>query len=153
MTSEHTTAPGPDPTALDEASALGRNKHILLAALKQGGARSATVTYAGSGDFRRCRRRDDRGTGPKRIRQLGRDHRLHGSKRPPGPWQTATVEQQVTIEQALSDSAEQALELLPGGWEINDGASGNVIFDCQVDVVSVEHTTYYTESDCEETAL
>lgn len=154
MTSEHTTTPEHGPTALDETTALGRNKHILLAALKQGGATSATVTYAGSGDSGSVEDvtiEAPEGTGfdSSVAITVFMDRGVYQD----GAWQTATVEQQVTIEQALSDFAEQALELVHGGWENNDGASGSVVFDCRTDTVSIEHTTYYTDSDYEETTL
>ena len=61
--------------------------------------------------------------------------------------------QQVSIEEALRDFAEAALELLHGGWENSDGASGSVIFECPGDTVRIEHTTYFTDSDHEETTL
>jgi hypothetical protein len=155
MTSEQ-SAPidHPNPTALDEATVLGRNKRILLAALKQGGASTATVTYAGSGDsgsvesvtFETSPDSDFDGALPIAVFA---DQGVYQD----GAWHTPLVEQQVSIEQALGDFAEEALELLHGGWENSDGASGSVIFDCQDGTVRIEHTAYYTDSEYEETTL
>ena len=70
-----------------------------------------------------------------------------------GAWHAIVVEQQVSIDQALRDFAEEAVELLHGGWENNEGASGSVIFDCQNGTVRIQHTAYFTDSDYEETTL
>jgi hypothetical protein len=64
-----------------------------------------------------------------------------------------TVEQSVSIEQALRDFADAAIELVHGGWENGDGGSGSVVFDCQSGIVRIEHTAYFTDSDYEETTL
>lgn len=153
MTSEQSTPADPGPMALDETTALGRNKRILLAALKQGGASAATVTYAGSGDSGSVESvtvetpPDTEFDSTTPITVFA-DQGVYQD----GVWHTVLVERQVSIEQALGDFAEEALELLHGGWENSDGASGSVIFDCQ-DEVRIEHTAYYTDSDYEETTL
>lgn len=154
MTSDQSTPADPGPMALDETTALGRNKRILLAALKQGGASTATITYAGSGDSGcaedvTIETLDGVGFHSLAPITVFIDQGVYQD----GVWQTALAEQQVSIEQALRDFAEEALELLHAGWENSDGASGSVIFNCQADAVRVEHTAYYTESDYEETAL
>lgn len=154
MTAEHSPTADPGTTGLDETTVLGRNKRILLAALKQGGARTATVTYAGSGDsggvedvsIEATENAEFDGTVP--INVFAEQSVYQDST-----WLTTVVEQQMPIEQALQDFAESALELRYGGWEDGDGASGSVIFDCQDDTVRIEHTAYYTGSDYVETTL
>ena len=153
MTTDKSITTGPAPT-LDESSVLGRNKRILLAALKQAGVGTATVTYAGSGDsgsveevtIEAPQGSEFDSTAPITVfaeQGIYQD----------GAWHTAVIEEQVSIEQALRDFAEAALELLHGGWENSDGASGSVIFECQGDTVRMEHTTYFTDSDYQETTL
>lgn len=141
-------------TVLDASSILGRNRPILLAALKQGGIRTATVTYAGSGDSGSVEEvvvEPATGTGfdtlaPITVFANQSDYRDRA-------WHASVVEQQVSIDQALRDFAEEAVELLHGGWENNDGASGSVVFDGENGTVRVEHTAYFTDSDYEETEL
>lgn len=144
----------PTTRSLDESSVLGRNKHILLAALKHGGASSATVTYVGSGDS---------GGVEDVIVETTRDGGFdtsvpitvfaEQSTYQDQAWQASVIELQVSIDQALRDFAEEAVDLLHGGWEDGDGASGSVVFDCHSDTVRVEHSAYFTDSDYEETSL
>lgn len=154
MTAEQSTTSNPGATGLDETTVLGRNKRILLAALKQGGASTATVTYTGSGDsgsvedvsIQTTENAEFDSTAPIIVFA---EQGIHQD----GTWLATVVEQQMPIEQALQDFAESALERLYGGWEDGDGASGSVIFDCRGDTVRIEHTAYYTDSDYVETTL
>ena len=130
------------------------NADIIKIAIKHGGASTATITYAGSGDSGcaedvTIETLDGLGFDSLSPITVFIDQGVYQD----GVWQTALAEQQVSIEQALRDFAEEALELLHAGWENSEGASGSVIFDCQTDAVRVEHTAYYTESDYEETSL
>lgn len=116
MTAEHTTTADPCAAGLDETTVPGRNKRILLPALKQGGARTATVTYAGSGD-----------SGSVEDVSIETPENAEFDSTAPiivfaeqgvyqdGTWLATVVEQQMPIEQALQDFAESALELLYGG--------------------------------------
>ena len=154
MISEQSTPADARHTALDETTVLGRNKRILLAALGQGGATTATVTYAGSGDSGSVEDVTvETSTGAEFDVAVPVTVFAEQSVYQDGGWLATVVEQQVPIEQALSDCAESALERLHGGWEDGDGASGSVIFDCRSDNVRIEHTAYYTDSEDEETTL
>lgn len=150
-------APAPaDSTAptLDEASILGRNKHILLSALRQAGITQVTVTYVGMGD-----------SGSMEGVEAQLPEGTHFDAMAPvvlrtqratyndGTWQTVEVEQSTSIEQALRDFADEIVDWLHGGWEDGDGASGSVVFDCAADSVRVEHDAYFTDSDHTETVL
>lgn len=154
MSNDPSATAEPATTVLDASSVLGRNRPILLAVLKQGGVSTATVTYAGSGDSGSVEDvavESAAGTGFDTLALITvfanrSDYLDH-------EWQTTVVEQQVSIDQALRDFAEEAVELLHGGWENNDGASGSVVFDCENGTVRVEHTVYFTDSDYEETVL
>lgn len=45
------------------------------------------------------------------------------------------------------------LELLPSGFENNEGGSGEVVLDTRSGVITVHHTAYYTESEDSEWTL
>ena len=154
MSNDPSATVEPATTVLDASSILGRNRTILLAVLKQGGVSTATVTYAGSGDSGSVEDVAVESVTGNRFDTLAlitvftnqSDYRDRA-------WHASVVDQQVSIDQALRDFAEEAVELLHGGWEDNDGASGSVIFDCENGTVRVEHTVYFTDSDYEETVL
>ncbi len=154
MSNDPSATVEPATTVLDASSILGRNRPILLAALKQGGVSTATVTYAGSGDSGSVEEVAVESATGTRFDTLAlitvfanqSDYRDRA-------WHAFVVEQQVSVDQALRDFAEEAVELLHGGWENNDGASGSVVFDCENGTVRVEHTAYFTDSDYEETEL
>ncbi len=154
MTSDPSTSVEPATTTLDESSVLGRNKNILLAALKQGGIISATVTYAGCGDSGGVE--EVSVEAPEGIRfDLGAPITtfVEQSVFQDGSWHPTVVEQQMSIEQALRDFAAQAVAQLHEGWYDGNGASGEVVFGCQSDTVRVEHTAYFIDSDYEESVL
>lgn len=158
MTTEQASSPTNDPEparyVIEEASVLGRNRRILLAALAQAGALTATATYVGSGDS----------GGVEDVSVEMPAEAAFDWLKPVtvfaergeysnGEWETTTVEEQLSIEQALRDFADAAIELVHGGWENGDGGAGSVVFDCQAGIVRIEHTAYFTDSDYEETTL
>lgn len=151
-----TDSPAPDvpapvePTAprLDEASILGRNKHILLSALRRAGITQVTVTYVGMGDSGSVdgvEAEMPEGTHFDAMAPVA----IHAQKATynDGAWQTVEIEQSMPIEQVLSDFADDIVDWLHGGWEDGDGASGSVVFDCAADNVRVEHNAYFTDSE------
>lgn len=139
---------------LDEASILGRNKRILLSALRQAGITQVTVTYVGMGDSGSVdgvEAKMPEGTHFDTMAPVT----LHAQQATysDGAWQTTEVEQSMSIEQALRDFADEIVEWLHDGWEEGDGASGSVVFDCTADNVRVEHTAYFTDSEYLEAVL
>lgn len=157
MIPNNAQAPHPAQTALPEEAVLQKNKRILLAALRAGGASGATIRYEGSSDSGDITQVEiatvngdsfDAKTCVKVFveQQTYHDGQLHYS----------VIEQALPIEDALRDFASEALEQHHGGWENHDGASGQVIFRCgddpsaaddTDDSVTLEHTSYFTESD------
>ena len=158
MTPEQTrnSADATDPArhVIDEASVLGRNRRILLATLVQAGAVTATATYVGCGDSGGVEdvSVEMPAEAPFDMAALVTVFAERGVFEN-GQWQTTTVEQQISIEQALRDFAAEVIDVVHGGWENGDGGSGSVIFDCQAGTVRIEHTAYFTDSDYEETTL
>jgi len=140
--------------ALDENSVLARNKAILLAALAQRGASRAAVTYVGSGDsgavdivtFESAEGAVIDESTPLTVF-------AQRSQFQDGEWLQTIVEEEVPIEQALRDFAEEAIDLVHDGWEDGEGASGSIIFDSETATVRIEHMAYFTDSDYVETAL
>jgi hypothetical protein len=139
---------------IDEASVLGRNRRILLATLAQAGAVTATATYVGCGDSGGV---EDVSVGmpPETSFDMSALVTVFAERGvfKDGRWENTMVEQEVSVEQALRDFADEAIDLVHGGWENGDGGSGSVIFDCPAGTVRIEHTAYFTDSDYEETTL
>ena len=154
QTSNSADATEPARYVIDEASVLGRNRRILLATLVQAGAVTATATYVGCGDSGGV---EDVSVempteAPFDMAGLVTVFAERGVFEN-GKWQTTVVEQQLSIEQALRDFADEVIDVVHGGWENGDGGSGKVIFDCHAGMVRIEHTAYFTDSDYEETTL
>jgi len=154
QTSNSADATEPARYVIDEASVLGRNRRILLATLAQAGAITATATYVGCGDSGGVEdvSVEMPAEAPFDMAALVTVFAERGVFEN-GEWQTTTVEQQLSIEQALRDFADEVIDVVHGGWENGDGGSGSVIFDCQAGTVRIEHTAYFTDSDYEETTL
>ena len=154
QTSNSADATEPARYVIDEASVLGRNRRILLATLVQAGAITATATYVGCGDSGGVEdvSVEMPAEAPFDMAALVTVFAERGVFEN-GEWQTTTVEQQLSIEQALRDFADEVIDVVHGGWENGDGGSGSVIFDCQAGTVRIEHTAYFTDSDYEETTL
>ena len=157
MTSEQTSNPEdaePARYVIEEASVLGRNRRILLATLARAGAVTATASYVGSGDSGGVEdvSVEMPAEAPFDMLSPVTVFAERGAYEN-GRWETTTVEEQLSIEQALRDFADAVIDLVHGGWENGDGGSGSVVFDCQAGIVRIEHTTYFTDSDYEETTL
>ena len=154
QTSNSADATEPARYVIDEASVLGRNRRILLATLAQAGAVTATATYVGCGDSGGVEdvSVEMPAEAPFDMVALVTVFAERGVFEN-GKWQTTVIEQQLSIEQALRDFADEVIDVVHGGWENGDGGSGSVIFDCQAGTVRIEHTAYFTDSDYEETTL
>jgi|LakMenE01Jun11ns_1017448.scaffolds.fasta_scaffold9501732_2 hypothetical protein len=51
----------------------------------------------------------------------------------------------VITAEMCDEISDAAFDLLPGGWEINDGSFGSIIIDTANETISVEHNERYTE--------
>ena len=51
----------------------------------------------------------------------------------------------VITAEMCDEISDAAFDLLPGGWEINDGSFGSIIIDTASETISVEHNERYTE--------
>jgi hypothetical protein len=126
---------------------LARNKPILIDALRSVGASGATVSYSGSGDS----------GNDNEVSILIADGQAFESNTEvtvtalrshyvDGQWQTAYVEETVSLTQALSDYADRAIEIFHSGFEDGEGGSGEVDFVCETGTVTLNHRDYYVES-------
>lgn len=133
---------------------MARNKKSLLDALKRAGAVRATVGYSGGGDEGFANEAAGFGADSTPVDLsdslsvfIEHSHFLNGQ------WQSAVVQEERPLDDALSDFAMEAVEGRHGGWENGDGGAGEVVFDCASEQVRIEHNDYYTESDYTETTL
>lgn len=139
---------------------LRQNQRTLISALATGAAGAAVrarIEYAGSGDSGSVSdvtiTRDD---GLSFDDQAAVEVLVRESHFVNGSWQAGTAGRLMTLRQALEDFAEEVLEELHGGWENNEGAEGQVVFELDRDgvaSVSVEHNEFFTESNYMETRL
>lgn len=158
MISNHTPTPPSAQTVFPEETVMQKNMRILLAALRAGGATGATIRYEGSGDSGDITQVEittangDSFDAKTSVTVFVEQQTFHD-----GQLNYSVIEQVLPIEDALRDFASEALEQHHGGWENHDGASGQMIFLCNGndpdaaddtdDSVSLEHTSYFTESD------
>ncbi|MCX4150008.1 MULTISPECIES: DUF6878 family protein [Paraburkholderia] len=126
---------------------LSRNKPVLIDALRNVDASGATVCYSGSGDS----------GNDNEVSILIADGQAFESNTTvtvttlrsqyvDGQWQTAYVEETVSLTQALSDYADRAIEVFHSGFEDGEGGSGEVDFVCETGTVTLDHRDYYVES-------
>ena len=144
-------------TTTDLSEHIRQNQRTLIAALTTGTAMVAQIEYGGSGDSGSVHNVCiTTGDGSPFDDQVAIDVLVRENRFVDGTWHYATVVQSTTLRQALEDFAEQALEALPGGWENNEGADGEVVFVLDKSgaaSVRVEHNAYFTESDHTKTEL
>ena len=140
--------------ALSPQERQDRNKALLLEVLKTTGAIRASVHYSGEGDsgFADETLGFDAADAPVDLStkvSMFVEHSQYVNDQ----WQTAIVQEERSLEDALTDFAMEAITTHHGGWENNDGGAGEVIFDCVEETVHIEHNDYYTESTYTETIL
>lgn len=145
----------PEPTLkLADGERMERNKAILLDALKQSGATQATVGYRGGGDEGIF---DEVAASAIDATPVLLEYQVSvlvkNSRHVDREWHHLTELSKRPLDEALSDFAMEAVSKHHGGWEINEGGSGEVIFDCSADTVRIEHNRYFCESEYTETVL
>jgi hypothetical protein len=70
-----------------------------------------------------------------------------------GAWHSTVVLTDRPLDDALTDFAMDLVESHFGGWENNDGASGEVVFDATNGRVVIEHRAYFLDSEYSEIEL
>lgn len=136
-------------------SRLVANRKHIQRALKRLGATKVVVSYSGCGDSGQIDSveifKGDLALKPvKKIRVLTSMSRFdHASSR----WIDSEKNKSVPVQEALETLVYDWLESEHGGWENNDGASGECTIDVEGDSFLLEHTWYYTESETMEHSL
>lgn len=127
---------------------LMANKQPFLAALRQLGAKSLVITYAGSGDSGQIESLTVRDAHEEELNLGAATVTVLHSEGIFGDdgFRDRTEPRTQPLKEALESFVYDWLEDTQPGWEINDGSSG----DCTIDVddarFKLDHTTYYTES-------
>jgi hypothetical protein len=58
---------------------------------------------------------------------------------------TAKKENSLITVNAFDEFVSDVFDLLPGGWEINDGSYGDIVVDVAEESVKIDHNERYTE--------
>jgi hypothetical protein len=139
----------------DARARLKASRNVILSTLQELHVTHVVVSYSGSGDAGQVDHVD-----------VFRDKEQIEANQPitalvtsskwsqeDSRWIDLSELKSVPLEEALTEFVYDWLQLEHGGWENNDGASG----ECKIDVTEGQfvlgHTTYYTESDYAESAI
>lgn len=119
------------------------NKEILFDFLKKEGVEQVTVEFDGGGDDGQI----DGSDLPDKVSKIV----IKGSKVSQGTiyskdGPTRQWKNDCTVGEIVDGICYEILESLYGGWENNDGAFGNFIFNVKKRSVSLEFNERYTES-------
>ncbi len=138
-----------------EEERIAANRTAIFSALRDEGVLRAAVTYTGSGDS----------GGPEGVRFEMPDGPQKLDEMPMAPqyvvscqyvnsaWRNTTSLDDRPLDDALTDFAMDAVEQHFGGWENEDGASGEVVFDATASTVVIEHNSYFIDSEYSETRV
>lgn len=145
---QNTSHPETTPS-MTRGERVGRNKTILLEALKAAGAARATIAYSGGGDEGFVRDIGATGADGSMI-ALTATVSLFAEKSQfvGGQWHRHSVQEEQPLDQALSDFAMEAVHHRHGYWH-----NGEVVFECESPTARIEHNAYFVESEYTETVL
>lgn len=139
---------------LTDEQRIATDREAIFVALRAAGVQRAVASYCGSGDEGgpdgvRFELPDD-GTLEDNLTVLQHrtDHQWIKEA-----WQASTELEVRSLDDAITDLAMELVEQHNGGWEDNDGASGEVTFDTADGSVVIEHNAYYIDSDRSEVRL
>lgn len=125
-----------------EAELFGLNKAALLDALALAEITHVVVTFDGYGDSGQIENVDVR-AGDDYVAMP--DARIELAQALWG--QSAPERSTVTIAMAVESLAYDVLERTHGGWENNDGAYGDIIFDVAERTITLDYNERYTASE------
>jgi hypothetical protein len=156
MNAEAQTLLGSMKKVIDDArDRLKANRDRILSTLKELRATHVVVSYSGSGDSGQVDQvevfRDKvelKATNPTAILVSSSTWSQENSR-----WDETTEIRSIPLEEALEDFVCDWLQAEHGGWENNDGASGECKIDVRDGQFVLAHTSYYTESDYMESAI
>jgi len=137
---------------LSEEERIAANRTAIFTALRDDGLLRAVVSYTGSGDSGGPEGvRFEKPDGPCQLDEIPMAPQyVESSQYVDGAWRTTVSLTDRPLDDALADFAMEALEQHFGGWENEDGASGEVVFDATASTVVIEHNSYFTDSEYSE---
>ncbi|MFC7706189.1 DUF6878 family protein [Plastorhodobacter daqingensis] len=124
-----------------KAELLPANKDALFDALATAGVTSVIVTFDGSGDSGQIE--DIQAYAGDEGADLPEVEIIIASPAWGDPGFAAAT---MTVEQAIEQLAYDFLSSTHGGWEINDGAYGEFVFDVAKRTISLDFNERYTAS-------
>ncbi len=133
----------------DARARMKASRNQIVSALQELGATHVVVSYSGSGDAGQVDhvevfRDSDPIQANQPVSSLVSASKWSDAE---SRWVDFSELKSIPLEDALTEFVYDWLQLDHGGWENNDGASG----ECKIDVTEGEfvlgHTSYYTESD------
>jgi hypothetical protein len=124
------------------ASIRPTNKAALLAALAAGGATHVVVTFDGCGDSGQIESVEARNGDTPIPLPKGKVPIIRVASR-----NLSTQEVPEDIEQALENFVYDVLRQSFPGWENNDGAFGEILFDVGKQLVVLDFNARYTDSE------
>jgi len=128
--------------AARETEVFSLNKGVLFIALALVGITTVTVTFDGYGDSGQiedvqARADDDNITIPQT--QMDFAEAIWGEQEP--------RRSLVSLSSAIESLAYAALEQTHSGWENNDGAYGDIVFDVAAQTITLDYNERYTASE------
>lgn len=118
------------------------NKAVLFDSLAAAGIETVTVLFDGYGDSGQIERIDV-GAGEGTI--LLPADRIEIART---TWESPEIERQtLTIQEAIETLVYDFLRQVHSGWEINDGAYGDFIFDVAERTIKLDYNERYTSSE------
>jgi hypothetical protein len=140
----------------ESASARDKLKSRIFEELAKTEAVTVDIQYNGSGDsgdIEHVIARDANGDeieliGPQCIESQENYSQFDGEK-----WATVKRDKLISLGEALEEFAYHALEARHPGWEINEGAYGNLELDVKKKTVTMKHNTIIQETEYSEDEL
>lgn len=139
----------------DARARLKASRTQILSALQELGATHVVVSYSGSGDAGQVDHVDvyrDKGKvdASQSVTALVTSSKWSQDD---SRWIDISEIKSIPLEDALTEFVYDWLTLDHGGWENNDGASGECTINVTEGQFLLGHTSYYTESDYTESAI
>ena len=132
------------------------NKSAILSAMSDLGIQRIQVGYSGAGDSG-CVENVDALDVPSGtaidLHAVNVSIMQASSRHESGNWVEHVQTREVSLHEGAQEFAYDWLQAHHPGWENNDGADGEVIFDLARDAVFVTHNAHYMDTDTTEYEL
>lgn len=121
------------------------SRDVLMSELARLGVKKAIVEYSGSGDSGQIDSIDlfdDDSAEPNKLLEMVTNIKIksrHGTWES-GEWKVTEKEEFATVQNALDEFCNQAIDERHGGFENNDGGQGEFVFDVDSNTIKYEHS-------------